>query len=48
LPRMDCLTRQPVGTSGVTIAFSSPGQPSKTGWRRGGKKSSTPNRKQLS
>src|SRR5580658_8135074 len=37
-PRTVCHTRQPVGTSGVTIAFSSPGQPSKTGWRRGEKK----------
>lgn len=35
---MVCLTRRPVGTSGATIAFSPPGPPSKTGWRRGEKK----------
>ena len=30
--------RRPVGISGATIAFLPPGPPSKTGWRRGGKK----------
>lgn len=30
--------RPPVGTSGATIASSSPSQPSRTGWRPGGEK----------
>jgi hypothetical protein len=32
------LTSQPAGTCGVTIEFSFPMQPSRTGWRPGGKK----------
>jgi len=36
--KMAYLTSQPAGTCGVTIEFSSPMQPSRTGWRPGGKK----------
>ena len=36
--RMVCRTREPHGTYGVTIACSSPGRPSRTGWRQRGKK----------
>ena len=37
-PKTVCLTKLPVGTSGVTTASSSPTPPSRTGWRRLGKK----------
>ena len=35
---MGCPTNRPVGTFGATIACSSPGLPSRTGWRLGEKK----------
>ena len=38
--KMACRTAPPVGISGVTIACLSPLPPSRTGWRRGGKRAS--------
>src|ERR1700722_14420204 len=39
--RMACRINRPVGTCGATTGFSSLTQPSKTGWRLGGKKAAS-------